>query len=67
MGIPRDQLQSIFDGFSPVESPNTRRHGGLGIGLAIAKGLIEVQGGRLWAESEGEGQGAVFKVLLPKT
>lgn len=67
MGIPRDQLQSIFAGFSQVESPNTRRHGGLGIGLAIAKGLIEVQGGKLWAESEGEGQGAVFKVLLPKT
>ena len=66
IGIPRGQLQHIFDGFHQGESPNTRHYGGLGIGLTIAKGLIEVQGGKIWAESEGKGQGAVFKVLLPK-
>ena len=66
IGIPRGQLQHIFDGFHQGESPNTRHYGGLGIGLTIAKGLIEVQGGKIWAESEGEGQGTVFKVLLPK-
>jgi signal transduction histidine kinase len=66
IGIPRGQLQHIFDGFHQGESPNTRHYGGLGIGLTIAKGLIEVQGGKIWAESEGQGQGAVFKVLLPK-
>ncbi len=67
IGIPRGQLQKIFEGFHQAEPPNTRRYGGLGIGLTIAKGLIEAQGGKVWAESEGEGQGSVFKVLLPKT
>jgi len=65
IGIPVDQLQKIFDEFYQIEPPNTRHHGGLGIGLTIAKGLIEAQGGRIWAESEGAGAGATFKVLLP--
>lgn len=46
--------------------PKTLRHiGGLGIGLSIAKGIIEAQGGKIWAESEGAGAGSTFKVLLP--
>jgi signal transduction histidine kinase len=65
IGIPVDQLQKIFEEFYQIEPPNTRHYGGLGIGLTIAKGLIEAQGGKIWAESEGLGRGAVFKVLLP--
>jgi signal transduction histidine kinase len=65
IGIPVDQLQKIFDEFYQIEPPNTRHQGGLGIGLTIAKGLIEAQGGRIWAESEGAGGGSTFKVLLP--
>lgn len=65
IGIPIDQLQKIFEEFYQIEPPNTRSYGGLGIGLTIAKGLIEAQGGKIWAESEGLGAGAVFKVLLP--
>jgi signal transduction histidine kinase len=65
IGIPVDQLQKIFDEFYQIEPPNTRHYGGLGIGLTIAKGIIEAQGGRIWAESEGPGAGATFKVLLP--
>ena len=65
-GIPGDKLQKIFEEFYQVEPPNTRSYGGLGIGLTIAKGLIEVQGGKIWAESEGMGKGATLKVLLPK-
>jgi histidine kinase len=65
IGIPVDQLQKIFEEFYQIEPPNTRSYGGLGIGLTIAKGLIEAQGGKIWAESEGLGGGAVFKVLLP--
>ena len=65
IGIPVDKLQKIFEEFYQIEPPNTRRYGGLGIGLTIAKGLIEAQGGRIWAESEGAGTGATFKVLLP--
>jgi signal transduction histidine kinase len=65
IGIPTDQLQKIFEEFYQIEPPNTRRYGGLGIGLTIAKGLIEAQGGKIWAESEGPGKGSTFKVSLP--
>ena len=65
IGIPVDQLQKIFEEFYQIEPPNSRHHGGLGIGLTIAKGLIEAQGGKIWVESEGAGGGATFKVLLP--
>ena len=65
IGIPTDKLQKIFEEFYQIEPPNTRHYGGLGIGLTIAKGLIEAQGGQIWAESEGTGAGSTFKVLLP--
>jgi signal transduction histidine kinase len=65
-GIPVDKLQKVFEEFYQIEPPNTRRHGGLGIGLTIAKGIFEVQGGKIWAESEGLDQGSTFKVVLPK-
>lgn len=65
IGIPVDKLQKVFEEFYQIEPPNTRHHGGLGIGLAIARGLIEAQGGKVWAESEGRGQGSTFKVMLP--
>jgi len=65
IGIPVDKLQKIFDEFYQIEPPNTRHYGGLGIGLTIAKGLIEAQSGKIWAESEGAGCGSTFKVLLP--
>ena len=67
IGIPVDKLQKIFEEFYQIEPPNTRHYGGLGIGLTIAKGLIEAQGGKIWAESEGLGSGATFKVMLPST
>ena len=65
IGIPADKLQKIFEEFYQIEPPNTRHYGGLGIGLTIAKGLIEAQGGKIWAESKGNGAGSTFKVLLP--
>jgi signal transduction histidine kinase len=64
-GIPVDQLQKIFEEFYQIGQTDHPRHSGLGIGLTIAKGLIEAQGGEIWAESEGRGQGATFKVILP--
>ncbi len=66
IGIASDTLNKIFDGFYQAEPPNTRHYGGLGIGLTIAKGLVEAQGGKIWAESDGEGKGSTFKVLLPR-
>lgn len=64
-GIAADQLQKIFEEFYQIETPTSRHYGGLGIGLTIAKGIIEAQDGQIWAESEGEGAGATIKVLLP--
>lgn len=65
MGISNRDLKKIFKEFYQTEPPTTRRHGGLGIGLPIAQGLVEAHGGRIWAESEGLGKGSTFKVLLP--
>jgi signal transduction histidine kinase len=65
IGIPADKLQKIFEEFYQIEPPNTRHYGGLGIGLTIAKGLIDAQGGKIWAESKGVGKGSTFKVFLP--
>jgi signal transduction histidine kinase len=65
-GIPVNKLQKVFEEFYQLEPPNTRRHGGLGIGLTIAKGIIKMQGGRIWVESEGTGKGTTVKVTLPK-
>ena len=67
IGIPTDKLQKVFEEFYQIEPPNTRRYGGLGIGLTIAKGIIEIQGGKITAESEGPRKGAILKVVLPKT
>jgi signal transduction histidine kinase len=64
-GIPKDELKHIFQEFYQIEPHTTRKHGGMGIGLSIAKGLIDAHGGKIWAESPGVGNGSTFKVLLP--
>ena len=64
MGIPAKDLEMIFERFYQVESHLTRKHGGMGLGLSVARGMIEMHGGRIWAESE-EGRGSVFTFLLP--
>jgi signal transduction histidine kinase len=65
IGLHQSELKKIFTEFYQIEPHTTRRHGGMGIGLSIAKGLIEAHGGKIWAESPGSGKGATFKVLLP--
>ncbi|MDQ2139925.1 response regulator [Alcaligenaceae bacterium B3P038] len=63
-GIRPDFLPHIFQRFSQSESPDSRIHGGLGLGLSITKNLAELHGGTIAAESKGEGQGAVFTAVL---
>ncbi|NCP87659.1 MAG: hypothetical protein CO094_08230 [Anaerolineae bacterium CG_4_9_14_3_um_filter_57_17] len=67
IGLDADQLTKIFQEFYQVEPHTTRHYGGLGIGLTIAKGLIETQSGRIWAESDGLGKGTTINILLPPT
>jgi signal transduction histidine kinase len=65
IGIPQDQLTKIFEEFHQVEDHMTRRHGGMGLGLSIAKAIVEAHGGRIWAESEGPQRGSTFYINLP--
>jgi len=64
-GITRDFLPYVFDRFRQADSSTTRQHGGLGLGLAIARHLIEIHGGSIKAESEGKGRGSSFTITLP--
>lgn len=64
-GISTDKLERIFDQFYQVEDHMTRRHGGMGLGLSIVRGIAKSHGGRAWAESPGPGQGSTFIIALP--
>lgn len=64
-GINADFLPHIFESFQQEDISTTRKHGGLGLGLAIVHHLVEAHGGMIWADSPGEGQGATFTVRLP--
>lgn len=64
IGIPAKDLPRVFERFFQVETHLTRRFGGMGLGLTVAKAMIELHGGRIWAESE-EGKGSKFTFLLP--
>ncbi len=65
MGLAADQTEKIFEEFYQVEDHMTRRHGGLGIGLSIARAIIDAHQGRISASSAGLGQGATFTIRLP--
>ena len=66
IGIPPEQLETVFQEFSQVDTSTTRKAGGTGLGLPISRRLVEMHGGRLWAESTGiSGEGSTFFVELP--
>jgi signal transduction histidine kinase len=65
-GIPDEELSRIFDRFYRSERSRSRDTGGAGLGLSIAKGIVEAHGGRLWVES-ALGKGSTFGFALPKT
>ncbi|MBD2012974.1 response regulator [Microcoleus sp. FACHB-53] len=64
-GIPPDFLPYVFEYFRQADGTTTRTHGGLGLGLAIVRQLVEMHNGVVYATSEGEGEGATFIVQLP--
>jgi signal transduction histidine kinase/ActR/RegA family two-component response regulator len=64
-GIKKEFLPFVFDRFRQADSTTTRHHGGLGLGLAIARHLVEIHGGTIKAESQGSGRGATFTIRLP--
>jgi two-component system CheB/CheR fusion protein len=66
IGIRAEFLPHVFDRFRQADSSTTRQHSGLGLGLSIAKQLVELHGGTISAASEGEGRGAKFTVRLPR-
>jgi len=65
VGIPPEFLPHVFDRFRQGDAGSQRSHGGLGLGLAIVRHLVELHGGTVRAESGGRGQGATFRVTLP--
>jgi signal transduction histidine kinase len=65
IGLTQEQMKRVFDEFYQVEDHMIRKHGGLGIGLSIAKAVIDAHGGRIWATSPGLNQGSTFCLTVP--
>jgi signal transduction histidine kinase len=66
VGIPPDKLRQIFERFYQVDGRSNRRFGGMGIGLALCRTIVDAHHGRIWAESRGENLGSGFYVALPQ-
>lgn len=66
MGIREEFLTHVFDPFRQADGSRTRSHGGLGLGLAIVRQLVELHGGEVRAASDGVGKGATFSVMVPR-
>jgi len=65
IGISAEHLPQVFTRFYRVDKSRARASGGSGIGLTIAKSIVEAHGGRIWVESEGDGKGSTFSFTLP--
>lgn len=65
IGIEAGDLQRIFESFEQVDRSASRRYQGTGLGLSLTKRMVELHGGRIWAESDGEGKGSKFTLLIP--
>ncbi len=63
IGVPREKMAAIFNSFTQGDGSSSRRYGGIGIGLSIAKRLVALLEGRIWVESPGSGQGSTFHFL----
>jgi signal transduction histidine kinase len=66
IGLKSNDLKRIFNSFEQVENSSTRKFQGTGLGLSLTKRLVELHGGKIWAQSEGEDKGTTFHVAIPK-
>lgn len=65
IGVPADKLDKIFERFVQADGSTTRSFGGMGIGLALCHDIVDAHDGRIWAESDGQGKGSTFTMVLP--
>ena len=65
IGIEKDHMKKVFERFYQIESADVRKHQGAGLGLSIAKSIIDMHEGHIWCESEGTGRGTVFYAIIP--
>jgi signal transduction histidine kinase len=65
VGIKSEELNRIFNPFEQIENSRSREFQGTGLGLSLTKRLVELHGGRIWAESEGENKGSIFSFTIP--
>jgi PAS domain S-box-containing protein len=65
IGIPKEYLEKIFEPFFQIKNAYKNKPSGTGLGLSIAKTIVELHGGKIWAESEGEGKGSKFTFIIP--
>ena len=65
IGLRKEDLERIFNPFEQTDGLLSRKYQGTGLGLSLTKKLVELHGGEIWAESEGEGEGATFRFILP--
>jgi signal transduction histidine kinase len=65
IGLPADAVETIFEPFGRASNAKSSQIPGMGLGLHVARRIAEAHGGRLWAESKGEGQGATMRLWLP--
>jgi len=65
IGLNAEDQKQIFETFKQADESLSRKHQGAGIGLSLAKSLVELQGGKIWVESEGQNKGSTFRFILP--
>ncbi|MCP4691991.1 MAG: PAS domain S-box protein, partial [Desulfobacterales bacterium] len=65
IGLKEEDLERIFGAFEQVENSKSRKFEGTGLGLSLTRRLVELHRGRIWAESEGEGKGSAFRIVIP--
>jgi len=65
IGLKQEDLNRIFQPFEQADSSTNRKFQGTGLGLSLTKQLVELHGGKIWAESDGEGKGAIFSYIVP--